>query len=384
MASNHRLYYALLQAQITGDGQSFNASKAIHGLQNSNINTNFKLTQVFEMGQLSLYVQVEEIPDINISMSKVLDGAPLIYHLATVQGTTPTLAGRGTAKCVVGLSIYSETNTSATGSDIGEVICSGEYVDTVAYRFPVDGNSTEEVTLVGNNKVWANDPSIALGAPGLTLTGAFTTGADVPISPGGQLTRRQSINFTPVVFTTDINGAITDPDVSVLPQQIPGINSSGINVVQADGTYPCHIQSISTNVNLNRTQIDELGHLAPYFRYPNFPCSVNTEIQVVTVSGDMVSAIENGIYSTGTGCGSYLGNLKNSTIRIATCDGTRVYLGLKNKLQSVSQQGGDTGGGNMTVSYNYLTFNDFTVLHSGDPNISGATGGPLEATWLTN
>ena len=30
--------------------------------------------------------------------------------------------------------------------------------------------------------------------------------------------------------------------------------------------------------------------------------------------------------------------------------------------------GGDAGGGNVAVSYSYTTFNDLTVMHSGDPN----------------
>ena len=34
--------------------------------------------------------------------------------------------------------------------------------------------------------------------------------------------------------------------------------------------------------------------------------------------------------------------------------------------------GGDAGGGNVTVTYSYTTFNDFTVLHPQDPNASGS------------
>ena len=64
-------------------------------------------------------------------------------------------------------------------------------------------------------------------------------------------------------------------------------------------------------------------------------------------------------------------------IRIATCEGTRIFLGDKNKLASVNYGGGDAGGGNVTVTYSYTTFNDFTVLHPQDPNPSGSG-------WWTN
>ena len=44
----------------------------------------------------------------------------------------------------------------------------------------------------------------------------------------------------------------------------------------------------------------------------------------------------------------------------------------KNKLQSVNYGGGDTGGGNVSVSYTYSNFNSFAVTHSGDPHASGS------------
>ena len=72
------------------------------------------------------------------------------------------------------------------------------------------------------------------------------------------------------------------------------------------------------------------------------------------------------------GCGSTGRNVNNRTIRIASCDGTRIYLGRKNKLSSVNYSGGDTGGGNVTISYTFSTFNDCTVMHSQDPNGSYA------------
>ena len=36
-------------------------------------------------------------------------------------------------------------------------------------------------------------------------------------------------------------------------------------------------------------------------------------------------------------------------------------------MASVNYSGGDAGGGNVTVSYSFTTFNDFTVMHVNDP-----------------
>ena len=42
-----------------------------------------------------------------------------------------------------------------------------------------------------------------------------------------------------------------------------------------------------------------------------------------------------------------------------------VNLGLSNKLTSVNYTGGDTGGGNATITYSFQTFNDLVVTASG-------------------
>ncbi len=365
MAANKRIFYAVTQAGIKADGDA-GQFEEIHGLQSCGITTNFNLIQVFELGQISLYANIEEIPDVQLTFSKVLDGYPPVYCLATVAAPTPTLVGRSAVSFVAALAIFPDTNTHATGNPGSEVQMSGQFMNSVSYTFPVEDNATEEITSAGNHKVWANDSKIVLGAPAATFVGAFTN-TDAPIGVGG-ISRRQSIQFATTVTSGDLNNMIADPDCTILPVEVHGITSSGKNVADSNGFYAAHIQSISCSVDLNRQQINELGHLGPYTRYANFPVEVTCDISVISISGDMVSATENGIYSTGVGCGNFRGNLRNATIRVASCEGTRVYLGLKNKLQNISYAGGDTGGGNVTVTYSFRNFNDFTVMHSGDPN----------------
>jgi len=82
-----------------------------------------------------------------------------------------------------------------------------------------------------------------------------------------------------------------------------------------------------------------------------------------------VSASEAGYYNGN--------NTINQSIRIATKEGTRINLGTKNRLASVSVAGGDTGGGNVTNSFTYNTFNDFTVeaWHDCTSALATAQGG---------
>jgi hypothetical protein len=68
---------------INGDGNVMIA----HGLQSIGVTTNFNLEQIFELGQLSLYENFEEIPEIEVTFEKVLDGYSLIYHCGTVDAT---------------------------------------------------------------------------------------------------------------------------------------------------------------------------------------------------------------------------------------------------------------------------------------------------------
>jgi hypothetical protein len=357
--ANNRIYYAIQQVKIGQiDGTPQSSAEAIHGLQSVGITTNFNLEQVFEMGQLSIYQNVEEVPDIEVTLNKVLDGYPLIYTLATETGSSvadnltassPDLPGRSNARCDLELSIFPDTFLSSSGTaPRAVVVCSGMYVSSVSYTFPVDGNFTEDVTLVGNNKVW-----------GTVTSGGDFTNDDEPLSRSG-VGRRQYLNMENCVF----------------PTQIPGIDSSGSNVALGNGSgFGAHFQNITVSCDFGREAIQELGTFAPYHRYVTFPVEVTSEFEVVSTVGDQINATESGYYAGLTG-GSVVAtgeedvcdgrhNLIDQVIFLETCEGTRIDLGRKNKLTSVNYTGGDTGGGNVSVTYSYSTFNDFVVAHSG-------------------
>jgi hypothetical protein len=60
-------------------------------------------------------------------------------------------------------------------------------------------------------------------------------------------------------------------------------------------------------------------------------------------------------------------NLADKQITIATLQGLNINLGGKNKLSSIDFTGGDTGGGEVSVTYNYSNFNDLTISHAHYP-----------------
>ena len=379
--ANNRIFYACQQVGLKPDG-STDAFSVVHGVQSVGITTNFNLSQVFELGQISIYENIEDIPDVEVTMSKVLDGTPPIYCLATKGATTPTLSGRQNERSVFALSIFPDTNDSANGVPNSQVECSGMYVSSLAYNFPLEDNFSEDVTLVGNHKIWHADSRVvsggaaenAYGVPKLDFYGGFTDAGEDPsgLTTGGGVNRRENIVFgkSDLGSGTNANGYHRDPDISCLPKEIYGITSSGTNEKDPNGNFGAHISNISVSADLGREQILELGRKSPYHRFASFPIEVTTEVEVTAVSGDLISATEEGILSgTGGGassCSADSGNLSDATIRIATCEGLRIYLGKKNKLASVNYGGGDAGGGNATVSYTFTTFNDFTVIHESD------------------
>ena len=322
---------------------------AIHGLQSISMTTTFNLEQVFELGQLSVYENIEDIPDVEVTMEKVLDGYPLIFHRATQGATQGTLVGRSNQQCNIALSIFGDTQNAASGTPVAEVNCSGMYLSSVTYTLPVDGNCTEAVTLVGNNKTWRSS--------GFTFSGALFNDADQPLaltSGWGGVQRRENIIFDSKVDNT----------ATLLPGGVGGvygISTSGTNDKDSSGQFGAHVQSITISADLGRDAIFELGRKAPYYRFVSWPVEVTTAIEVLSTHGDQIKATEAGAVGDGD-------NLSNETILVVLEDSTKFNMGSKNKLSNVTYGGGDATGGNATVTYTYSTFNFLTISQNQNPS----------------
>lgn len=349
---NNRIFWATHAVGVAPLGST--TFTTAHGVQSIGINTTFNLEQAFELGQISLYQIIENVPDIEVTMEKVIDGYPLLYHLCARGTTDRTLNGSANQRCNLVMGIFTDTQTNASGTPVTEVHLSGLYVSSLSYNISVDGNSTESITLVGNNKTWKTS--------GYLFTGSIFNGTDVPLSGAvnGGIQRRQHVVFTPTTSGVDVNGQINDGSCTILPVDVAGISSSGTNDLRSDGSYSCALQSIRISADLGREAIYELGHKGPYYRFINFPIQVGTEIVAVSKSGDLVQATEAGVLGNGN-------NITDRTIKVKLQEGTFINLGTKNKLQSSNMAGGDTGGGNKTMTYNFVNWNDLTVNHPMDP-----------------
>jgi len=358
-SANDRIFYACQAVgfRVHGSAESeaggaLTTEQVAHGVQSIGITTNFNLEQAFELGQIEIYENIEGTPDVECTMEKVLDGYPLLYHMASsgVEGTAASgLSARSKARCDVRLGIFPEENNNLAGgssSADAEVYMSGMYISSISYTMPTDGSSTESITLVGNNKSWIDTNASSLITQ---VSIANFDGQDAPLAmgdaniPSGGITQREDILM---------NGCI-------LPVSVRGVDVGSSGYGNGDNSA-VHLQSLSVSTDFSREDILELGAKTPYARPATFPIEVSCEIEAITTSGDFVFAAEAGDASLNATTSSG-NNTQNETIFITTRQGYAWDLGDKNRLSSVSYGGGDAGGGNATCTYSYTNFNDLDV-----------------------
>ena len=394
--SNDRIFYATQAVAVAPFEQTSSTYTTVHmahGLQSVGITTNFNLEQVFELGQLEIYENVEGIPDVEVTMEKVVDGYPLLFHMATTGNSTDGFVSatkqscfleRSKQRCDVRLGIYEENEgnnvvaAGASGAHAGtsaaqqtEVYFSGMFINSVSYSVPVDGPMTESVTLVGNNKQWLHS-SLSSAENGIEPFGQMALASGT--ANANQPTQEFDGNDEPFARTSGVHAHNEFPsggvqrredvllDISTLPASIRGVNGSARGNAYNDSTNVprVHLQSFSASTDMGREDVLELGRKNPYARTANFPIEVTCDIEAITAEGDFVNALEEG--------DSELFETKNSgentpdeTIKLVTRGGTVIDLGTRNRLSSVSYGGGDAGGGNASCTYSFTNFNSFEI-----------------------
>ena len=331
MAVNQRIFYACQAVAVTPSGTAVSSAHIVHGVQSVGMTSTFTLDQIFELGQLELYENVEEVADIEVTLEKVIDGYKLIFDLASGGTCEMDLVAAAKAKCDVYVAIFDDGLSHATGVPRNICMNSGMSVSSVSYSYSVDGNATESVTLVGNDRFWNSTTAGVIGtAPSALWTGNPSTNIDGTDTPASGVVRRTNVLV----------------DQSTIPDEVKSQRDATNIVGSSDGQ---HIQSISVSADFGQDSIQELGRFGPYTRYATFPIEVSTDFEVMATYGDLVSV-----------SGSNK-NLQNRSIVIKDTAGTVINCGSRNKLTSVSYSGGDTGGGNATITYSYSTFNDLSV-----------------------
>ena len=308
-----RVYWAIEALAISSGapdgaakgGGALAAADFVSGVQSVGITTTFNLEQVFQLGQLSLYQDIEEVPDVEVTVERVLDDHALLYSRA--MGGTGTISALQNNRADVYFSVYSDDKDRAgDGNPDTTVFCSGKYVSSATFTFPTDGNLTESITMVGNHAEWGTASGNSSGAPASDMA--------------GNVKRRQHVTNT----STIVSNLASD------------IGSSA------------KLTNITVSVDFGREEINILGQKLPYHRYVTYPVEVSCEVETLAIGGMNVDAYPE------------QQNVAARTISIAAGNHT-FNLGAANKLQTVTWGGGSTGGENATITYSYRNFNDLNV-----------------------
>ena len=360
MSINNRVYYASQAVQlrpVSPEGTSFGYWYHPLAVQSVGMTTNFTTEQTFQLGTVELYDNVETIPEVEVTINKVIDSTAPLYLMC--MGGSNGIPG-AEEKSLVSLSnnrvhfrlgIYGDDKQYISGNAGSSVLCSGMYLSSFTYTFPVDGNATEEVTLVGNSKLWNTGTIPGVQSSDFSAGTIFSANTDIGgINPSQNsgIVRRQYLNVLDSVLPTGDKGIRTPNSAHVLP----------------------HIQNITISADLGRETINQLGKFGPYCRYATFPIEVTSEFEIVAQDGDGVDVDD---FKNDVFCGTLKKNLGYKSIALAVCDDNntndnnamRFNLGDKNTLTSINYTGGDTGGGNATVSYSFRNFNNFSITASG-------------------
>lgn len=344
LQTNKRIYWAIQAAALVANGvTTATTDERVRALQSLGMTLGFNLEQVFEIGQSSLYDNIENLPNVEVTMEKALDGSKLIYHMATPTSSSSALLARTDTPCTLMVSIFPDTATSASGTPNTQVTCSGLYVNSLSYSFPVDGNATESVNFVGNFRTWKSGT--------FDFSGYFLN----TDGPESGMIRRQHVKMG------------SGLDTSLLPSWsgggIPGIDHDGRNKeITAGGVtrFKAPVQSITVSTDLGREDLSELGRKNPFFKYIPNAVEVTTEIETLSTDGDLVQS---------TSSGQFPGekDLLDKRIVLRLADGTILNMGTKNKLTNVTHAGGEAGGSNVLTTYTYSNFNDLVITHPLDP-----------------
>lgn len=326
---NKRIFYASHAVQIVSDNVGAVdavAGAVVQGAQSVSINTNFSLEQIFQLGRLPVYDFVNNDPEIELTLNKVLDGYPLIWNLALGEASVSLVGGANTTCNItlgVGRDIDDQVNNALVAPDYTDILMTGMFMNSVNYTFPTEGNLTEEVGFIGSHRTAIAVPNIITDGPEFG-------------SPNTTVFRRQNV-------TTPAQGA-------TWPTAVLGRRCS----------------SISIAASLNREKMYALGAFQPFHRFVNFPLEITSTFETIAVDANADANLEIEIVDP-TLCGGGLDRTKEEiVVKICDAQGDATYvfdLGSGNKLQSHSYSGGDTGGGNVNETFTFVTYNDLTVTY---------------------
>lgn len=350
-----------------------------HGVQSIDINTKFNNQQIMEFGQVDAYEISEDLSEVELTVTKVLDGYPLIYTTSTCSildsgflslglpgsKTSDKLISRLGNECGLHLGIFSEyDNTINEKNAITQVYMSGMKVSNIQYNISNNEAATETITFIGSHKEWDSGCMPVLIDSGNTHS--FQNWKEfLPDQPSGQpiiaVAKRENFDMKESILPASIIKTFNSKlnMLTTIPEKGNGQNS-GINNI--------HINSITINVSPSYEDLFELGKKSPFAKKLVLPVNVSCDVEILAISGDFVSVLSRGTKDLAQSSRTSGNNTTNETMVFALNNGYNFNLGNQNRLISVNY-GGSVKGGNSTIIFSYENLNNLYIFDSASGSL---------------
>lgn len=289
---SNRIFYAV---------HAVNLGSITNGFQSVGVNGTVDFEQIFELGRLDIYQNLEGVPSVEITLERLLTKSEQsIWEAVCGNSVTDAANARPNLNMVVA--------DDATFSAKAFVQCTGLYVSNYTVNFQIDGPMTESITLVGNDLSWNEGTGVTIqnGSTG----NSYITDADA----AGAIIRRQDVT---------------------------GSSPGGIS----------RLQSVSMSVDFSREDLFELGKKSPYYRAAGFPVETSAEFEYLATINDSGLIFSADQSSDAT---------SDQTVNISA-GGKTFSIGSNARLTGTNYSGGDAGGGNASTTYSYTGYNFFQV-----------------------
>lgn len=259
------------------------------------------ITTTFDLEPVFQLGQVKPVEIMNLAPSVELTVTRAITNSSGTIWNGDFITNVGSANKTVCVGIGDDT-APLLNANTASIYCTGAGISGATYNFPVDGIFTEEITFVANDK--------QLG------------GCSVSVSE----------------------------DTTSLTKTRQHYNGGAPSLVTSAG----NLTNISISTSVGRENLLKLGQFKPFHNYANLPAEVTVEFEVSATS------VDGAVFGTTAACASPTGGAyTKQDISLNMCGKT--FLMENCKLSNVSYGGGDTGGGNATITFTYTTYNNLTI-----------------------
>lgn len=287
MASN-RIFYAVQRATVNG---------LSNGFQSISINASVDFEQVFELGCLDIYENLEGIPSAEVTAERALPESGSTQWVSLSAAATSSTQSAS-------LYVMDDSLLGGTHSPSGVIQASQGYVSSYSVNMPVDGFATDTLTIVCDTLKWER-----------------TAGGTICVPGAAGNTSNNRVKYR--------------------------------NDYSSSETLDLGIQNVSFSVDIGREDLFELGKKSPFFRAATYPIEVTADFEVLANS---TTARFSPAGSSATKLTFERDQTSNVTSDVAVAfNGYNMGSGCR--LVGTNYAGGDAGGGNATITFSYLGYN---------------------------